>query len=167
MHRVIAHVSGKVQRNGYRSEVVTIGRALDLTGYAKNLPDDRVEILAEGSEADLERFCKAIRIESTSVRVDDIEIGYSDLAGGSNGFHEVLDIGETCIQPNMESDIVIEYLKELIEAFREGFKEMSLRLDKINSTLDKIALNYDIEDVRDIGMKAANEGPRVEGSNQE
>jgi acylphosphatase len=139
MCRVIVHVSGKVQRNGYRSEVVTIGRALDLTGYANNLPDGRVEILAEGSEADLERFCKAIRIKSTLVRVDDIEIEYSDPAGGLNGFHEVLDMGETCIQPNMESDIVIEYLEELIEAFREGFKEMGLRLDKINSTLDKIA----------------------------
>jgi hypothetical protein len=46
---------------------------------------------------------------------------------------------ETCIRPNIVSDIVIEYLKELTEAFREGFKEMNLRLDKINSTLDKIA----------------------------
>ncbi len=139
MRRIIVHVSGKVQRNCYRSEVVTIGRALDLTGYAKNLPDDRVEILAEGSDADLERFCKAIRVEGTLIRVEDIEIEYSDPAGRLNGFHEVLDIGETCIQPNMESDTVIEYLKELIEAFREGFKEMSLRLDKINSTRDKIA----------------------------
>ena len=53
MRKLVAHVSGKVQMAGYRSKVVTIAKAFDLKGYVKNLPDGRVKVLAEGSEADL------------------------------------------------------------------------------------------------------------------
>lgn len=36
-------------------------RTLDLKGYVRNLADGRVQVVA-GDEADLERFCRAIRL---------------------------------------------------------------------------------------------------------
>lgn len=69
MRKLVAHVSGKVQMAGYRSKAVTIAKAFDLEGYVRNLSDDRAKILAEGSDADLERFLKAIKIENTLIKV--------------------------------------------------------------------------------------------------
>jgi acylphosphatase len=43
-------VRGQVQGVGYRFFVVREARALDLSGYVRNLPDGTVEIVAEGTE---------------------------------------------------------------------------------------------------------------------
>jgi acylphosphatase len=46
-------VSGVVQGVGFRWFVARHARALGLTGWARNLPDGRVEIVAAGADADL------------------------------------------------------------------------------------------------------------------
>jgi acylphosphatase len=54
-------VSGMVQGVGFRWFVARHARALGLTGYARNLPDGRVEVVVSGpSEAlpDLERLLR-------------------------------------------------------------------------------------------------------------
>jgi acylphosphatase len=49
-------VSGKVQGVFYRASTAERARALGISGYAKNLPDGRVEVLACGEEASLQQF---------------------------------------------------------------------------------------------------------------
>jgi acylphosphatase len=52
-------VSGKVQGVCFRASTREQAQRLQLAGYAKNLPDGRVEVLAVGKEdalADLERW---------------------------------------------------------------------------------------------------------------
>ncbi len=119
MRKLIAHVSGKVQMAGYRSKVVTIAKAFDLKGYVKNLPDGRVKVLAEGTEADLERFVKAIRIENTLIKVEDIQFELSDGTEAYDDFFKVVGERET----DDRLDVAAEHLKELIFVVREGFKE--------------------------------------------
>ena len=46
--RVVAVVSGHVQGVGYRYFVREIASAAGLAGSARNLPDGRVEVVAEG-----------------------------------------------------------------------------------------------------------------------
>ncbi len=66
---------------GYRSRVVTMARTLDLKGYVKNLADDRVLVVAEGERPDLERFCRAIRLEDPLIKVEDMQVKLSEVKG--------------------------------------------------------------------------------------
>lgn len=52
--------SGNVQGVGFRAIVDATADGFDVTGYVKNLPDGRVQVVAEGLEEDVERFCDAI-----------------------------------------------------------------------------------------------------------
>ena len=47
-YRYLVH--GRVQGVGYRYFALKVALALRVTGFARNLPDGRVEVVAEGSE---------------------------------------------------------------------------------------------------------------------
>ena len=134
MFKLIAHVSGKVQMAGYRSRVVIIAKAFDLKGYVRNLPDGRVKIVAEGVEADLERFLVAIRIENTLIKVEDIKAEFFDAEGAYEDFFKVAGERET----DTRLDVAAEHLKDLIAAVREGFKETNSSLSEISGKQDRM-----------------------------
>ena len=140
MHKLIAHVSGKVQMTGYRSRVVTIAKVLDLKGYVKNLTDGRVKIVAEGSEADLERFLSAIRIENTLIKVEEIKAEFSEAKGAYEDFFKVAGERET----DARLDLAAEHLKELISVVRDGFKDNGSRPDGIGTSLREISGKQDL-----------------------
>jgi acylphosphatase len=129
MHSVTVYVSGKVQQVGYRSRVLAAARALDITGYVTNLPDGRVKIVAEGAEADLDRFFRSVRIENTLIAVTDFSIEYSEPKGCYDSFYKIAGEGET----DARLDTAANYLKELIVAVREGFSAVNSKLDTIIS----------------------------------
>lgn len=54
--RIRCVIAGDVQGVGFRWSARERARDLGLTGYVQNLPDGRVEIVAEGSETSLEAF---------------------------------------------------------------------------------------------------------------
>ncbi|WP_103127705.1 acylphosphatase [Deinococcus aerius] len=84
--RLTALVSGTVQGVGYRRYVQRHARDLNLSGSAENLLDGRVEVVAEGSEADLERLLHWLRRGPPHARVDDVQTQYSE-ATGLRDFH--------------------------------------------------------------------------------
>jgi acylphosphatase len=49
-------VSGRVQGVSFRASAAKEAQQLGITGYARNLPDGRVEVLACGDASALERF---------------------------------------------------------------------------------------------------------------
>ena len=51
-------ISGYVQGVCYRSSAQHTARKLSISGYAKNLPNGDVEVVACGAEADIEEFEK-------------------------------------------------------------------------------------------------------------
>ncbi len=55
-----AHIfySGRVQGVGFRVTVQRYAVDLDLRGWVKNLPDGRVEILAEGDREKITQLCQ-------------------------------------------------------------------------------------------------------------
>lgn len=51
--RVHVYYSGRVQGVGFRFTVERLAINLKLTGWVRNLPDGRVELVCEGKEKDL------------------------------------------------------------------------------------------------------------------
>lgn len=66
-------VSGKVQGVFFRASTRKQALELGLRGYAKNLPDGRVEVLAAGSDAALDALAAWLRQGPPAARVDDLE----------------------------------------------------------------------------------------------
>src|SRR5580765_1203273 len=62
MERQRLHVfyTGSVQGVGFRYTVKSLARGFDVTGTVRNLPDGRVELIAEGTRAELDPFRRAI-----------------------------------------------------------------------------------------------------------
>jgi len=78
-------VSGRVQGVGFRYFTQDTARREGLTGIVRNLPDGRVEAVAEGDADSLQRFEAALRQGPSRARVDRIEID-SILPSGHDGF---------------------------------------------------------------------------------
>jgi acylphosphatase len=67
-------VAGAVQGVGFRWFVARHARGLDLTGYARNLPDGRVEVVARGTDAArLERLEAVLRTGPAGASVEQVE----------------------------------------------------------------------------------------------
>ena len=58
--RLTVLYSGRVQGIGFRYTAKTVAAGFDLTGIIRNLPDGRVELIAEGHRDELEAFRAAI-----------------------------------------------------------------------------------------------------------
>jgi acylphosphatase len=56
MIRYTIYYSGRVQGVGFRATTRDVARALAVAGYVQNLDDGRVLLVAEGEEAELDRF---------------------------------------------------------------------------------------------------------------
>ena len=67
-------VSGQVQGVGFRWFVARHARTLGLGGYARNLPDGRVEVVASGSGAEaIARLEELLRAGPAHARVERLE----------------------------------------------------------------------------------------------
>ncbi|NIP86675.1 MAG: acylphosphatase [Planctomycetales bacterium] len=51
---------GHVQGVGFRYTTRALAAGFTITGYVKNLPDGRVQVVVEGSEAEVDRFLAAV-----------------------------------------------------------------------------------------------------------
>ncbi len=76
--RVHAFVAGVVQGVWFRYFVAREARRLGLAGFVRNLPDGRVEVVAEGERAALERLVAAFRTGPPSAEVQDVRVEWSD-----------------------------------------------------------------------------------------
>ena len=58
--RLHLYYSGSVQGIGFRYTAERLANSMNLKGWAKNLPDGRVEIVCDGKESDIEAFLQKI-----------------------------------------------------------------------------------------------------------
>jgi acylphosphatase len=75
-------VSGRVQGVFYRATCVRKAESLGLTGYARNLVDGRVEVLACGEESTVNEFVAWLWEGSPAARVTDVATEHADAAEG-------------------------------------------------------------------------------------
>lgn len=76
--RVHLFVSGRVQGVYFRAHTHKKARALALAGWVRNLPDGRVEIVAEGVEENIASFLDWVRLGPPASRVEDVELEWSE-----------------------------------------------------------------------------------------
>lgn len=86
--RLTAWVHGHVQGVGFRWWTRARASELHLVGYASNLRDGRVEVVAEGPKPDCEKLLDLLRGGQTPGRVDHVVERWSDAKGNVTGFVE-------------------------------------------------------------------------------
>lgn len=72
MHSVKGYVSGRVQGVGFRYFVKRHADTLAVNGYAKNLPDGRVEFLLQGNKAAVLTMLENIRTGPSYSQVTEV-----------------------------------------------------------------------------------------------
>ncbi|WP_235445924.1 acylphosphatase, partial [Gulbenkiania mobilis] len=74
-----------MQGVGFRYWVKSQAKKLDITGYAKNLPDGRVEVVAEGDEEAIDKLLGLLREDPSTAerpgRVDVVVEQYGEPKG--------------------------------------------------------------------------------------
>lgn len=78
-------VRGRVQGVWYRGSCADQARALGVSGWARNLPDGRVEIVAEGEPEAVERLVEWCRQGPPAAWVTAIEV-QAEAPEGLSGF---------------------------------------------------------------------------------
>ncbi len=70
-------VKGVVQGVGYRAHCREIAAQTDVTGYADNLPDGNVEVLACGESQDVAKFLELLKkTKPQDARIDQVQVLY-------------------------------------------------------------------------------------------
>ena len=84
--RLHVYFSGHVQGVGFRYSVKQLSLEFDVTGWVKNLPDGRVELMAEGERNELETFQAAIPNAGLRRFIRDTQSHWSEGTGEFRGF---------------------------------------------------------------------------------
>lgn len=91
MKRVHMHVAGRVQGVWYRASAAKRAEALGLTGWVRNLPDGRVELVAEGDAAAVDALLSWCRRGPPLARVTQLEVREASVTGEFGGFAVLRD----------------------------------------------------------------------------
>ena len=84
--RVNIHYSGRVQGVGFRYTVKSLVTGYDVLGTIRNLPDGRVELVAEGERAELEEFLQAVQDSGLRRHIQDEDIVWEEAQDKFKGF---------------------------------------------------------------------------------
>jgi len=85
--RAHAYVSGLVQGVFYRANTVEAANRIGgLTGWVRNLPDGRVEVVCEGERDRVEELVVWLRSGPPAARVSDVEVVWERATGEFDSF---------------------------------------------------------------------------------
>lgn len=87
--RLTVLYSGRVQGIGFRYTAKTVAAGFDLTGIIRNLPDGRVELIAEGHRDELEAFRAAILAAGLAGFIRDEQVSWTAAENKFRGFEIV------------------------------------------------------------------------------
>jgi acylphosphatase len=83
------HYSGQVQGVGFRYTAKTVATGFEMTGIVRNLPDGRVELIAEGKREELEAFRTAVHDAGLAGFIRDEKVNWADAKNEFLGFEIV------------------------------------------------------------------------------
>jgi len=84
--KVYLLLSGQVQGVFFRASTRVKAKNLRISGWVKNLPDGKVEIVAEGEKEKLEELISWARKGPITAKVENIEIEWQEYLGEFDSF---------------------------------------------------------------------------------
>ena len=84
--RVHILVTGRVQGVGFRQFTAIRARALGLRGFARNLPNGQVEVVAEGERSGLLRLLEAVGVGPAGAEVRGLKTTWADEPASAREF---------------------------------------------------------------------------------
>jgi len=78
--------AGRVQGVGFRYTAKTVATGFEIAGTIRNLPDGRVELVAEAAPAELEAFRAALRDAGLAGFIRDEQVDWADAKNEFRGF---------------------------------------------------------------------------------
>ena len=156
MQRVEITARGDVQKVGFRDAVQRAARKLGLSGTVQNVEPYDVRIVAEGEEAALKEFVKAIDIRDGPIRVQELDVSWAPATGEFQYFkilrgdwqeemgerfdtavvllHRSIELGEQNLMVSKESLMVS---KENLSVGKMMLEKQDRMLDKQDQMLEK------------------------------
>jgi acylphosphatase len=84
--RIHVFIAGRVQGVGFRAFTQEQAQRLKLAGFVRNLDDRRVEMVAEGPAADIDKLIAQVKHGPPSARVDKLDCTEETHRGDYKGF---------------------------------------------------------------------------------
>lgn len=81
--------SGRVQGVGFRYSAKTVATGFEVTGIVRNLPDGRVELIADGLRSELDAFRAALHDAGLAGFIRDEQISWGNATNQFRGFEIV------------------------------------------------------------------------------
>ena len=85
MQRRTYHFDGHVQGVGFRYTTQAIASRHPVTGYVRNLPDGRVELVMEGDDAGMDRVVETLK-EQMADHIRQVDLDTAPAIGEFKGF---------------------------------------------------------------------------------
>lgn len=82
-------VSGRVHGVAFRYYTQRWASTLNLTGWVRNRPDGKVEVVVEGEEIDIQDLIGQIKEGPPMAKVDGLDVEWQGYLGDFEGFHVV------------------------------------------------------------------------------
>jgi acylphosphatase len=84
--RVHIWVKGRVQGVGFRSHVEYNALQIGVFGWVRNIGNDSVETVAEGTKFQVDEFIQMVKQGSRASRVNETRVEYEETTGMLEGF---------------------------------------------------------------------------------
>ena len=164
MQRVEITARGDVQKVGFRDAVQRAARKLGLSGTVQNVEPYDVRIVAEGEEAALKEFVKAVDIQDRPIRVQELDVSWAPATGEFQYFkilrgdwqeelgerfdtavvllHRSIELGEQNLMVSKENlavgKMMLEKQDQMIEKQDRMLDKQDQMLEKQDETLGEI-----------------------------
>ena len=87
--RMQVFYSGRVQGVGFRYTAKSVATGFEVTGTVRNLPDGRVELVAEGAKDELKAFSQGIRESGLEHFIQKEDVSWDEAKNEFRGFEIV------------------------------------------------------------------------------